>query len=217
MRPTSWSCWPLITCRSSSVSLPHFSLTVPANCLQLPSTLSQFMCTLPMGLVNVSSAGQRARPRGGCPVDFPLCFVGTIHHITHRRTGAGERHRGGRSLNSMLKDDIVALLPDLRAFARFMCREREAADDLVQNTVLAALDKQGQFAPGTNLKGWLFTIMRNRFYSDLRTQRRRPSSIDEASAAPIAAVDNPEASLELKELSVALWRLSPQAREALIL
>jgi len=74
----------------------------------------------------------------------------------------------------MLKDDIVALLPDLRAFARFMCREREAADDLVQNTVLAALDKQKQFEPGTNLKGWLFTIMRNRFYSDLRAQRRRP-------------------------------------------
>src|ERR1051325_8776016 len=97
MRPTSWSCWPLITCRSSSVSLPHFSLTLPANCLQLPSTLSQFMCTLPTEVVNVLSAGQRARPRGGCPVDFPVCFIGTIHHITHRRTGAGERHRGGRS------------------------------------------------------------------------------------------------------------------------
>ena len=75
----------------------------------------------------------------------------------------------------MLKDDIVALLPDLRAFSRFMCREREAADDLVQNTVLSALDKQDQFEAGTNLKGWLFTIMRNRFYSDLRTQRRRPA------------------------------------------
>ena len=117
----------------------------------------------------------------------------------------------------MLKDDIVALLPDLRAFARFMCRERESADDLVQNTVLAALDKQDQFAPGTNLKGWLFTIMRNRFYSDLRTQRRRPASIDPSVAPPLVAVDNPEAALELKELSVALFRLSPQAREALVL
>ena len=77
-----------------------------------------------------------------------------------------------------MKDEIVALLPDLRAFARFMCREREAADDLVQNTILAALDKQQQFTPGTNLKGWLFTIMRNRFYSDLRTQRRRPLTIE---------------------------------------
>ena len=117
----------------------------------------------------------------------------------------------------MIKDDIVALLPDLRAFARFMCREREAADDLVQNTVLLALDKQKQYTEGTNLKGWLFTIMRNRFYSDLRAQRRRPSAIDDSTTAPLLATDNPEAALELKELSVALWELSPQSREALIL
>jgi RNA polymerase sigma-70 factor, ECF subfamily len=117
----------------------------------------------------------------------------------------------------MMKDDIVALLPDLRAFARFMCRERETADELVQNTILMALDKQSQFAVGTNLKGWLFTIMRNRFYSDLRAQRRRPTAIDDTAVAPLAAVDNPEATIQLKELSVALWQLSPQSREALIL
>jgi RNA polymerase sigma-70 factor, ECF subfamily len=117
----------------------------------------------------------------------------------------------------MIKDDIVALLPDLRAFARFMCRERETADELVQNTILMALDKQSQFAEGTNLKGWLFTIMRNRFYSDLRSQRRRPTAVDDSAVAPLAAVDNPEATLELKELTVALWQLSPQSREALIL
>jgi len=117
----------------------------------------------------------------------------------------------------MMKDDIVALLPDLRAFARFMCRERETADELVQNTILMALDKQSQFTMGTNLKGWLFTIMRNRFYSDLRAQRRRPTAIDDTAVAPLAAVDNPEATLELKELTVALWQLSPQSREALIL
>jgi RNA polymerase sigma-70 factor (ECF subfamily) len=117
----------------------------------------------------------------------------------------------------MIKDDIVALLPDLRAFARFMCREREAADELVQNTVLTALDKQEQFTVGTNLKGWLFTIMRNRFYSDLRAQRRRPMPIDDSAIIPLTAVDNPEATLELKELAAALWKLSPQSREALIL
>ncbi|KAF0103549.1 MAG: RNA polymerase sigma-70 factor ECF subfamily [Rhodospirillaceae bacterium] len=116
-----------------------------------------------------------------------------------------------------MKKEIVALLPDLRAFARFMCREREAADDLVQNTVLAALDKQTQFTPGTNLKGWLFTIMRNRFYSDLRTQRRRPLTIDSDAATPLAAVDNPEATMALKELSSELWKLNPQSREALVL
>jgi len=118
---------------------------------------------------------------------------------------------------SMITDDIVALLPDLRAFARFMCRDREAADDLVQNTVLAALSKQNQFEPGTNLKGWLFTIMRNRFYSDLRSQRRRPTGADADRTTPLAAVDNPEATVAMKELSSALWKLSAQGREALIL
>ena len=117
----------------------------------------------------------------------------------------------------MMKDDVVALLPDLRAFARFMSREREAADELVQNTILLALDKQSQFTPGTNLKGWLFTIMRNRFYSDLRSQKRRPTPLDDETGPPLAAIDNPDAALELKELSSALWQLSPQAREALIL
>ncbi|WP_305187685.1 sigma-70 family RNA polymerase sigma factor [Reyranella sp.] len=111
----------------------------------------------------------------------------------------------------------MALLPDLRAFARFMCRDREAADDLVQNTILAALDKQTQFEPGTNLKGWMFTIMRNRFYSDLRSQRRRPTGADADGTTPLTAVDNPEAAVAVKELSSALWKLSAQAREALIL
>src|SRR5262245_32200031 len=124
------------------------------------------------------------------------------------------RRGSGRS---MIKDDIVALLPDLRAFSRFLCRERETADDLVQNTILAALDQQEQFVPGTNLKAWLFPIMRNLFYSDLRTLRRRPTSINEEAAMPLAAVDNPEAALALKELSSALWDLSPQSREALVL
>lgn len=116
-----------------------------------------------------------------------------------------------------MREEIVALLPDLRAFSRFLCREREAADDLVQNTILAALDKQSQFSAGTNLKAWVFTIMRNRFYTDLRGQRRRPTAIDPETAEPQTAVDNPEAAIAVKELSSALWRLSAQAREALIL
>ena len=145
--------------------------------------------------------------------------------ISFARQQAIAHIEGGRSrltfvagdLRSMIRDDIVALLPDLRAFSRFLCRERESADDLVQNTILAALDKRDQFTPGTNLKAWMFTIMRNRFYSDLRTQRRRPASIDSDTAPMLTAVDNPEAALALKELSSALFELSPQSREALVL
>ena len=88
----------------------------------------------------------------------------------------------------MLKDDIVGLLPDLRAFARFMCREREAADDLVQNTVLAALDKQSQFEAGTNLKGWLFTIMRNSHHTAYRVRKRESPAAAGCAAAWANAV-----------------------------
>jgi len=117
----------------------------------------------------------------------------------------------------MIKDDLVALLPDLRAFARFMCREREAADDLVQNTIVAALNKEQQFTSGTNLKAWLFTIMRNRFYSDMRSQRRGSIAVDDEQLALVPAIDNPEATMALHELTTALWKLNPQSREALIL
>src|SRR5215212_1501511 len=172
-----------MTARSSSVSLPHFSFTLPANCFQLPSTRSQFMArSFRCCLASAAIIAQRERKKPGCCIDSPL----------RRRPKAPHRGQPPSVMAlawpelfvSMLKDDIVSLLPDLRAFARFMCREREAADDLVQNTILAALDKQAQFEPGTNLKGWLFTIMRNRFYSDLRAQRRRPTGIEDVGATP---------------------------------
>src|SRR5207244_563390 len=134
-----------------------------------PSTRSQFMArSFPAVAWRLPpSFAQRERKN---PVAGPifLCDRAGRPHI-HVDCHIKWRWRP-ELLVAMLKDDIVSLLPDLRAFARFMCREREAADDLVQNTILAALDKQAQFEPGTNLKGWLFTIMRNRFYSDLRAQ-----------------------------------------------
>ncbi len=95
-----------------------------------------------------------------------------------------------------------------------MCRERESADDLVQNTVLSALDKQSQFEAGTNLKGWLFTIMRNPllFGPACPAGGGRPRSMT-LKPCPWRQWTIPEASLALKELSAALWKLSPQSRE----
>ena len=116
-----------------------------------------------------------------------------------------------------LKDDLIALLPDLRAFSRFLCRERQAADDLLQNTVAMALAKQHQFEPGTNLKAWLFTIMRTQFYSELRSTRRRLDVLEDGAVEDIAVAPSPEHRAEMMDLTAALWRLSPQYREALIL
>lgn len=54
--------------------------------------------------------------------------------------------------------DVIALLPALKAFARRFCRAESDQEDLVQETVLKALANADRFAPGTNLKSWLFTI-----------------------------------------------------------
>src|SRR6188768_416386 len=101
------------------------------------------------------------------------------------------------------RNDLVALLADLRAFSRFLCRDRVAADDLVQNTVVVALSKQHQFEPGTNLKAWLFTIMRSQFYSGLRSARRRAAAMEPGDAENAPSVDSADRSAGLMDLSKA--------------
>ena len=67
---------------------------------------------------------------------------------------------------------IVSLIPALRAFARGFYRDADAADDLVQETMMKAIANIDKFQSGTRLKSWLFTIMRNTFYSQHGTRRR---------------------------------------------
>ncbi|MBX9945565.1 MAG: sigma-70 family RNA polymerase sigma factor [Reyranella sp.] len=112
---------------------------------------------------------------------------------------------------------LATLLPDVRAFSRFLCRERAAADDLVQNTFVVALSKQAQFKPGTNLKAWLFTIARSQFYSGLRSTRRRIARIELGDTENAPGIDHADRSSDLIDLSRALSRLAPEYREALML
>src|SRR5262245_37487106 len=66
---------------------------------------------------------------------------------------------------------IIECLPHLRAFARALTGSRERADDLVQDTIVRALAAWQRFEPGTNLRAWLLTILRNQRISQLRRQR----------------------------------------------
>jgi RNA polymerase sigma factor (sigma-70 family) len=77
-----------------------------------------------------------------------------------------------------LRQQMPAVLPDLRAFARFLARDRGAADDLVQDTVARALAAADQFQDGSNVKAWLFTILRNIFYEQARRRRREARAIE---------------------------------------
>lgn len=111
--------------------------------------------------------------------------------------------------------EMLALLPDLRGFARFLVRERVAADDLVQDTVVQALGALTQFQPGTNLKAWLFTILRNQFFAQAR-RRKRESELLQTHFQPEESTSG-DALADIGDLQRMLWNLPPLLREALVL
>jgi RNA polymerase sigma-70 factor, ECF subfamily len=114
---------------------------------------------------------------------------------------------------------LAALLPDLRAFARFLARDRPLADDLVQDALVRALGALHQYQPGTSLKAWVFTILRNAYYEQGR-RRRREVSLDEADShrdASTASAPDYGSRAELGDLQRMIWQLPPLLREALTL
>jgi RNA polymerase sigma-70 factor (ECF subfamily) len=116
-----------------------------------------------------------------------------------------------------LRRAITDLLPDLRAFARFLARDRTLADDLVQEALVRALGALHQFHAGTDMKAWLFTILRNVFYEQGRRRRTEQAALAIAPAQEIAGDPAQDSKLELADLERLLWSLPPLLREALVL
>ncbi|HTO39926.1 MAG TPA: sigma-70 family RNA polymerase sigma factor [Rhizomicrobium sp.] len=115
------------------------------------------------------------------------------------------------------RSELLALIPFLRAFARSLCGNPETADDLAQETLVKAWQSRDTFIPGTNLKAWLFTILRNQFYSDRRRAwRQAPWDQESAERIPGTREDQTWAA-ELSDTARALRCLSDEQREALIL
>ncbi len=109
------------------------------------------------------------------------------------------------------------MVPDLRGFARFLVRDRIAADDLVQDALVRALAALHQFQPGTNLKAWLFAIVRNAFYEGARRRRRETQLIEQHGPQHHSSGPAQERRAEVRDLQVLIWALPPLLREALIL
>jgi RNA polymerase sigma-70 factor (ECF subfamily) len=132
--------------------------------------------------------------------------------------GASPSARGDDSrADGPFKAGLIELIPFLRAFARSLCGNPEMADDLAQETLVKAWQARDMFAPGTNLKAWLFTILRNQFYSDRRRAwRQAPWDQDAAERIPGSAGEQTWAA-ELSDTARALTSLSDEQREALIL
>lgn len=114
------------------------------------------------------------------------------------------------------RDAVVDLIPALRAFARTFCRDQAEADDLVQETLVKAIAKIHQFEPGTRLKSWLFTIMRNAFYNRAVVLRREaPGAADCVATLPVTAATQ-EWSVRGSELRDALRRMPTVQRDILV-
>ncbi len=117
----------------------------------------------------------------------------------------------------LFREELTALIPHLRAFARSLCRNPTLADDVAQDAMLKAWKARQSFKPGSNLKAWTFTILRNQFYSIKRRSWRATSLDQEVAEQTIVANNDAEASVELNEVRRGLDSLKEDQREALIL
>lgn len=115
------------------------------------------------------------------------------------------------------RDRLAGSIPKLRAFAISLARDSSRADDLVQETILKAWSNIEKFDPATNLDAWLFTILRNTFYSSLRKTRREVQDSDGIHAATLSVKPAHDGRLAMKEFQKAFDLLSPEHREVLIL
>jgi RNA polymerase sigma-70 factor (ECF subfamily) len=128
-----------------------------------------------------------------------------------------QRNNLDAASETAFKRDLVALIPHLRAFARTLCGDAAAADDLAQDAILKAWDARSSFQMGTNMKAWTFMILRNQFYSEKRRSWRQSQLDQEAAERTLVAADDPEAPVALDEMRLAMGMLPSEQREALIL
>jgi RNA polymerase sigma-70 factor (ECF subfamily) len=123
----------------------------------------------------------------------------------------------GPRLCAELHTKLLKAIPRLRAFAISLTGSVDHADDLVQEAILRGLSNLDSFAPGTSLQAWLFTILRNQFYTSLRRSRREIEDPDEVMAGMLSTPPEQHGRLDLDDLRTALAKLSVEQREVLLL
>jgi RNA polymerase sigma-70 factor, ECF subfamily len=116
-----------------------------------------------------------------------------------------------------LKGELLAAIPALRAFAMSLSGKPDRADDLVQETLMKAWANLSSYADGTNLRAWLFAILRNVFYSQYRKRKREVEDADGHMAARLSSPPEQIGHMDFQDFRRALQHLPPDQREALIL
>ena len=117
----------------------------------------------------------------------------------------------------LFQAQILKMVPRLRAFAVSLCRDQSRADDLVQETFAKAWKYQSRFVTGSNLKAWLFTILRNTFISELRKRKGEIDDPDGALVSNACCKAAQDGYVDLADLTTSLGELPTEQRAALIL
>jgi len=98
-----------------------------------------------------------------------------------------------------------------------LCGKIDQAEDLVQEALTRAWANLSSFQPGTNMEAWLYTILRNEFYSYLRRRRHEVPDPDGALAATLVSAPAQEGRVDFQDLRLALTKLATPLREAVLL
>lgn len=117
----------------------------------------------------------------------------------------------------VMQRELIALAPNLRAFAKSLCGNPDKADDLVQETMIKAWKNRASFAEGSNLKAWLFTILRNTFLSERRKAKFEIEDADGIHAGRMSTHGEQAGHMDFDDFKIALAKLPAEQREALIL
>jgi RNA polymerase sigma-70 factor (ECF subfamily) len=116
-----------------------------------------------------------------------------------------------------VEDELLKTLPMLRKYALSLCRQSGHAEDLMQETMVRALANINSFEPGSSMRAWLFTILRNLFYSEYRKLRQEVGDDDGRHASQLETRPVQEGHMHFLDVRDALDQLPPEFREALIL
>ena len=119
--------------------------------------------------------------------------------------------------SASFKDELLAEIRNLRAFASSLSGSVTLADHLVQESLLRAWSNSEKFQPGTSLRAWLFTILRNIYYSNYRKRAREVQDSDGFYARRLTVPGDQESHLDLDDFRRALTLLPPEQREVLTL
>lgn len=123
-----------------------------------------------------------------------------------------------RSEEKAFRDDLVALLPQLKRYAVSLTRNAISAEDLVSDTVIQAMSSWRKFEPGTNLKGWTFAIQVGLFRNQLRKAVRHGRDVPIEDAGFELAMDGSQyEAVRLREAQRAIESLPAEQRAVLLL